>query len=591
MTKWKPEDEPSTEVLILKWNVGSKIVTGFGLALIIFVIVGIISYRNTTQLIEASDLTKHTYEVLGQLDEALSSLQDVETGERGYLLVGEESYLEPYQAGSGKVDKSLQEVKRLTVDNPRQQQRIEPLSTLVRERLASAKETIDLHRSGKTEAALQVIKTGKDKSLMDQIRKAIGEMKSEELDLLRKRTDEAQINASKTKWSIALGSLFALAFAALAGFVITRNIARPLQSLTTIAERITVGDLNVAVPIDKRSDEVGVLARTFDRMAQSLRAMANAAEQIADGDLRSPVKPQSANDILGSAFARMSDTLREQIRGLIEGANILGSAASEIVATTSQLASSASESATAVSETTTTVEEVRQTAEVANQKAQYVADSAQKAVQTSASGRKSVEDVAVGMNRIRQQMDAIAESMVRLSEQSQTIGQIIATVEDLAAQSNLLAVNAAIEAAKAGEHGKGFGVVAQEVKSLAEQSRQATNQVRTILSDIQKATTAAVMATEQGSKAVEAGERQTGSAAESIQVLTGSVSEAAQAAIQIAASSQQQLVGMEQVAVAMESIKQASTQNMASAKQLENAALNVNDLGQRLKQMVEGYKV
>ena len=97
--------------------------------------------------------------------------------------------------------------------------------------------------------------------------------------------------------------------------------------------------------------------------------------------------------------------------------------------------------------------------------------------------------------RIREQMEAIAESMVRLSEQGQAIGQIIATVEDLAAQSNLLAVNASIEAAKAGEHGKGFGVVAQEVKSLAEQSKQATNQVRTILSDIQKATTAAVMAT------------------------------------------------------------------------------------------------
>src|SRR6202040_2836592 len=113
-----------------------------------------------------------------------------------------------------------------------------------------------------------------------------------------------------------------------------------------------------------------------------------------------------------------------------------------------------------------------------------------------------------------------------LSEQSQTIGQIIAPVEDLAAQSNLLAVNAAIEAAKAGEYGRGFGVVAQEVKSLAEQSRQATNQVRTILSDIQKATTTAVLATEQGTKAVEVGARQTEVAGESIQALTASVGDA-----------------------------------------------------------------
>jgi methyl-accepting chemotaxis protein len=188
-------------------------------------------------------------------------------------------------------------------------------------------------------------------------------------------------------------------------------------------------------------------------------------------------------------------------------------------------------------------------------------------------------------------MEAIAESIVRLSEQGQTIGQIIATVEDLAAQSNLLAVNAAIEAAKAGEHGKGFGVVAQEVKSLAEQSRQATDRVRTILGDIQKATTAAVMATEQGGKAVEAGGAQTELAGESIATLAGSVTEAAQAATQIAASSQQQLVGLAQVAGAMENIKQASTQNVASAKQLEVAARNLNDLGQRLKHLAATYTV
>jgi methyl-accepting chemotaxis protein len=138
-------------------------------------------------------------------------------------------------------------------------------------------------------------------------------------------------------------------------------------------------------------------------------------------------------------------------------------------------------------------------------------------------------------------------------------------VEDLAAQSNLLAVNAAMEAAKAGDAGKGFGVVAQEVKSLAEQSRQATNQVRTILADIQKAASAAVLATEEGSKAVEAGAGQTAVARDSIRTLYDSVSEAAQAATQIAASSQQQLVGVDQVGRAMGSILEASNQNVASA--------------------------
>jgi methyl-accepting chemotaxis protein len=181
--------------------------------------------------------------------------------------------------------------------------------------------------------------------------------------------------------------------------------------------------------------------------------------------------------------------------------------------------------------------------------------------------------------------------VVRLSEQGQAIGEIIATVNDLAEQSNLLSVNAAIEAAKAGEQGKGFAVVAQEVKSLAEQSKQATAQVRTILGDIQKATTAAVLATEQGSKAVEAGVAQSAEAGESIRQLADSVIDAAQAATQISASSQQQLVGTDQVALAMENIRQASAQNVAGTRQTEIAARNLHELGLRLKQLVVQYKL
>ena len=575
----------------MKWNVGTKISVGFGLVLTIFVLVGVVSYRSTDQLIETSDLRRHTYDVLSRLAEMELLAADIQNGVRGYAITGDERYLDPYQAALGKTEKIIQEIRQLTADNSHQQQRLDVLEPTVKSRLDVARKAVDTIRAKGTEAGIQLIRTGEGRALTNEIRNILSQMSSEEQAWLKQRTEAAQSDAENAEMTIVLGTLTALVLAALAGFLITRNIARPLQELTAVAERITVGDLSVNVSTDTRSDEIGVLARTFDRMTQSLRVMAGAAEQIASGDLRSTIKPHSPDDVLGNAFVRMAEDLRMQISGLLDGANVLGSAASEIVASTTQLAASASESAAAVSETTTTVEEVRQTAQVASQKAKLVSDSAQKAAQSSHSGLKSIDDVSAGMGRIRQQMDAIATSMVRLSEQSQAIGQIIASVEDLATQSNLLAVNAAIEAAKAGEHGKGFGVVAQEVKSLAEQSKQATTQVRTILGDIQKATTVAVMATEQGGKAVEAGTRQTEGAGEAIQALAGSVTESAQASTQIAASSQQQLVGVDQVAGAMESIRQASTQNMASAQQLETAARNLNELGQQLKQMVERYKV
>jgi methyl-accepting chemotaxis protein len=287
----------------------------------------------------------------------------------------------------------------------------------------------------------------------------------------------------------------------------------------------------------------------------------------------------------------MVEKLRSQIQQIIEGVNVLASAGSEIMASVSQLTSGAAETATSVSETTTTVEEVKQTADVTNQKAKRVSELGQRTLEISRAGLKSIEDTVNGMNRIREQMDSIADMVIRLSEQSQAIGEIIATVNDIAEQSNLLAVNASIEAAKAGEQGKGFAVVAQEIRSLAAQSKQATTQVRNILFDVQKAIGSAVMATEQGSKAVEEGVKLSTQAGESIDILAESVTEATHAAIQIAASSQQQLIGMDQVVLAMENIRESSIQTASSTKQTEKAAHDLHNLGQKLQEIVKLYKV
>lgn len=580
----------------MKLTVGTKLGIGFGLALLILVIIGIAAYQSIQNLTATTELVARTQRGIAKLEVLISTIKDAETGQRGYLLTGEERYLEPYQSAKDSLGTHLKELREITKANENHQRRInllEPLLMGKEGKLAELQDTIDARKDPARgpEVATQIVRTDQGKRVMDEIRRIITEMEDEAHTLLKERSEDSAVTARNASMTIIVGTLVAFLFVAIGGYIITGNIANPLKQMAANAEKIAVGDLNAEMPSINRSDEVGVLSQTFVRMTDALKGMAETATSIAGGDLSVKVQPISSRDLLGNAFATMAKNLQRMIADLGEGINVLGTAATEISASTTQLAASATESATAVSETTTTVEEVRQTAQMASQKAKFVSETAQKAAQTSVSGRKSTEDVAAGMSRIRQQMDGVAASMGRLSEQGSAIGQIIATVEDLAAQSNLLAVNAAIEAAKAGEHGKGFSVVAQEVKSLADQSRQATTQVRNILSDIQKATTAAVLATEQGIKAVEAGTRQTEVAAESIQFLTGSVNEAAQSATQIAASSQQQLVGVDQVASAMESIKQASAQNVASAKQLETAAHNLSGLGQRLKQMIERYKV
>ncbi len=576
----------------MKWTVGTKIGAGFTLALAILVTISGVSYRSSTELVATANWVTHTHKVLEDLESLLSALKDAETGQRGYLITGEESYLEPYHAGLAELDRRIKSLRALTADNPTQQQRLSLFESKEADRVASFKEGIDARKQKGFEAARRFVLTGKGKKEMDEIRKVIAEMESEERELLKLRTSLSEASVRNTKYTMVLGTILAFSLLALVAFLIGQNISRPLKEVSLAAEKIAAGDfLTLSVATDNRQDEVGMLKRSFVRMTQSLQGMAQMAERIAAGDLTVQVEPQSEKDVLGNAFAKMVENLRRVMQEIREGINVLASSTSEIMASTSQVASGAAETATAVSQTTTTVEEVKQTAQVASQKAKQVSESAQKSAQVAPLGRKSVEESLDGMNRIQQQMESIADSIVRLSEQSRAIGEIIATVNDLAEQSNLLAVNAAIEAAKAGEQGKGFAVVAQEVKSLAEQSKQATVQVRTLLNDIQKATSTAVMATEQGSKAVETGVKQSAEAGESIRTLAENIGQAAQAATQIAASSQQQLVGMDQVALAMENIKQASSQNLASTKQAEISAQGLHELGQRLKQLMEQYQV
>ena len=347
-----------------------------------------------------------------------------------------------------------------------------------------------------------------------------------------------------------LGGL-AVLFLILTVIVLTRIVSRPLKDLSVLSTRIGKGDLTAEIRQVSHNDEVGSLFQ---------------------------------------AFRIMTDNMRTMVKENKESVNLLSSSSAEILAAATQVAASSVETATAVSQTTSTVEEVRQISESSSAKAKAVSDKAEKNTEIAQNGKKAVASLVENMDNIRERVESIAESVVRLSEQGQAIGEIIASVNDIADQSNLLAVNAAIEAAKAGEYGKGFGVVAQEIKGLAEQSRQATTKVRAILLDVQKGTSAAVMATEQGNKAVEIGVKQSQEAGESIRVLTDSVAEAAQTAIQIAASNQQQMAGISQVTSAMENIKQGSAQTAASTKQAEIAARNLNELAQKIKQLMEHYR-
>ncbi len=356
---------------------------------------------------------------------------------------------------------------------------------------------------------------------------------------------------NQSRISTVIAIVIALAIGIVVTFLLRRSIVAPVQRFMVFAERVGRGDLS-GEPAVTGPDEIGRLGATLNAMVDSLKQIA--------------VQNRDANANLGAAIAEIRASSQEQAAGVEE-----------------QLA--------AVQETAATVDEITHAGAQVTKRAQEVIAAAQATAQTSADGLRAVDETARVMDAIREQAEIVARNVVALSEKTQAIGDIISTVNDVSERSHLLALNAAIEAAAAGESGRSFAVVASEMKVLADQAKEATNQVRAILGDVQRGINTSVMLTEEAVKRVAAGKERTEITQRTIGEITGRVQEGALTFQQIVASTNQQQLGIEQVMSALQNIRQASQQTAAGTRQLNEAAGNLAMLSQQLQALSDRYKI
>lgn len=347
------------------------------------------------------------------------------------------------------------------------------------------------------------------------------------------------------------GTVLMITLALLVAYMIGRSISGRLGRSMAFVTGVGGGDLTRTLAI-AGDDELGQLGTHLNAMVGNLRSVA--------------VTTRAAAENVHAATA--------QIR-----------------ASTQQQAASVAEQLAAVEQTTATLSEITESGAQINRRAQDIQRGAQATIEASRSGLRAVDDTNQAMDGIREQAEAVAENIVLLSERTQAIGEIIVTVNDIAERSHLLALNAAIEAAAAGEHGRTFAVVAGEIKSLADQAKEATAQVRSNLSEIQHGINASVMLTEEAVKRIAAGKRQTDASQATIRGMAENIQESVQAFQQIVAGTNQQQIGLEQVIQALQNIRQASSQTAAGTRQLEDAAGNLNQLGGTLVNAVRNYRV
>jgi methyl-accepting chemotaxis protein len=483
------------------WTVGRRLIAGFTLAGLTLLMIAVISYRNTDHLIENDAWVAHTHQVRLELADLLSELKDAETGQRGYLITGDDNYLAPYQSALGSIKLTFDDLRKLTADNPDQQRRLTAISPLIDGKLAELKQTIDLRRTQGFDAAAKVVVSNLGKNQMDQVRALLAEADQEERDLLKRRAEEARSSAD---WTISVtlwGGLFGTLAVALIGWFITSSLSRQI----------------------------------------------------------------------GGAVGQVQ------------------SSSTELQAAANQQASGSKEQATAMNEISTTISELLVTSRQIAESAQRVAQNSEQTAGASRSGHGTVDLAHESIAAIRRQVDQIVAHMLELGKKSQEIGAVLDIVSELAEQTNILAINATIEAAGAGEAGKRFAVVADEIRKLADRVGGSTKEVRTLIDEVRSAVNTTVMATETGSKAVDAGSRQFGDVAAAFKQISSLVITTTEAAREIELSTRQQSSAVEQVNLAITSVTQASMETEASAGQTLLTVSQLTVLSKALLRLIQPH--
>jgi methyl-accepting chemotaxis protein len=420
---------------------------------------------------------------------------------------------------------------------------------------------------------------------------------------------EVMASANQLRNSMFLLALVGVVLLAVIVVLTSRTLAKPIIAVSHSANQIAQGDLNIELNV-RQKDEIGQMAQDFQRMADYLVEMAEMAEKIARGDLTVQVRPISDRDVLGNAFAQMVANLRALVVQVSENAAALnaasaqlsvaadqsGQAASQIATTIQQIAKGTTQQSESISTTASSIDQVTRAIDgVANgaqqqslavdkavqvtgrinSAVQQVSSSANSGVQnanhateTAHTSMRTVAETIQGMQAIQEKVGQSAQTVQEMGKRSEQIGAIVETIEDIASQTNLLALNAAIEAARAGEHGKGFAVVADEVRKLAEKSATATKEITRLIKDIQVTVSESIEAMSQSSQQVEWGVAKAGQSEAALKNIQTAVEETVGQMGEIARSAAAMNTAADELAQVIDSVSAVVEENSAATEQM-----------------------
>ncbi|AGL84164.1 methyl-accepting chemotaxis protein [Pseudomonas protegens] len=538
-------------------SISQKLYAGFGVVLLILLLLVLAALRGFDQVSSSVKSNIHSYEVLSQSDALLRSLINIETGMRGYALTGRDSFLEPLEQGEKAFTDYYARIKSSTADNPEQQARLERLKALHDQWLQDdVQGNLALRRainagSRPAEAMAAQISAGRDKAKMDAMRQLTSELREAEKSLQDARSQAMDAAKSSALAILIGGGLLAAVLAMLVAWSLSSNLVGRIRQAVEVAKAIAAGRLDSSISVTGR-DEVSNLLQ---------------------------------------AFAAMQERLRTMISQIKLGADQLVSASQSISSASLQLSASAQEQSHSASSMAATVEELTVSIN-------HVADNAGDAhALSSESGRQSeeggsvIQDTLGSMRLIAETVQASATQIGELGQHAEQISSIVSVIKGIAEQTNLLALNAAIEAARAGEQGRGFAVVADEVRLLAQRTANSTQEITEMVDKIQLGTREAVSSMDVGVNQVKSGVELAQQAGEAIVNIRTSSGNVVRVVDQISLALREQTAASQDVARNVERIAQMSQQNSQAVEETTETARSLQQLAQNLEQQVNVFRL
>ncbi|HYE24999.1 MAG TPA: methyl-accepting chemotaxis protein [Clostridia bacterium] len=391
-------------------------------------------------------------------------------------------------------------------------------------------------------------------------------------------------------------------------FSLSNKIAAPVSRLAEFSERFAAGDYKARLEADG-SDDFAYIAQNFNRSSEKVsKAVFNneaqdtlqrsvtdfltIVSQIARGDLT--LRGKVTNDALGNVVDSvnyMLDNFTKVLERVRNAAIDVSSSANQILVASEEMANGATQQDQEITNTSSAVEELTVSMKQVSNNAEASAEAARRALDAAEQGNRAVRDTLEGMQRIRASVQATAKKIKSLGDRSLEISEIINVINDITEQTNLLALNAAIEAARAGEAGRGFAVVADEVRKLAEHSRTATKDIAALIKAIQAETNEAVVVMEEGTREVEVGARLADEAGKALAAISSVVRQSAELVQEISLASKQQVRGTEGVANAMQIISNITRQTSQGARQTARTVEQMVKLSEQLNEALSQFRI